>query len=109
MLDRRNSVAYAVRKAIEIGNPEAKILEDKTVLEFAPTLPDGRRILPDLTFESAVKPRGKSTNTFHLVEIATHGRMRDKMEAHLLEPMTRRWRNTDRWLPTLSELVQGTQ
>jgi hypothetical protein len=32
MLDIHNRVACAVRKAIEIGNPQAKIAEDKTVL-----------------------------------------------------------------------------
>jgi hypothetical protein len=58
MLDRHNRVACAVRKAIEIGNPEAKIVEDKTVLEFCPELRDGLRLRPDITFESA-KIEGK--------------------------------------------------
>jgi hypothetical protein len=71
MLDRHNRVACAVRKAIEIGNPQAKIAEDKTVLEFCPTLTDGRRLRPDLTFESAENDRGKTQNMFHLVEIAS--------------------------------------
>jgi hypothetical protein len=71
MLDRHNRVACAVRKAIEIGNPNAKIAEDKTVLEFCPLLADGRRLRPDLTFESAEVSRGRTQNTFHLVEIAT--------------------------------------
>jgi hypothetical protein len=69
MLDRHNRVACAVRKAIEIGNPKVKIAEDKTVLEFCPTLTDGRRLRPDLTFESAELIRGKAQNTYHLVEI----------------------------------------
>jgi hypothetical protein len=70
MLDRHNRVACAVRKAVEIGNPQAKIAEDKTVLEFCPTLTDGRRLRPDLTFESAEESRGKKRNMFHLIEIA---------------------------------------
>jgi hypothetical protein len=70
LLDRHNRVACAVRKAIEIGNPHAKIAEDKTVLEFCPELTEGRRLRPDLTFESAEVVRGKSQNTFHFVEIA---------------------------------------
>jgi hypothetical protein len=70
MLDRHDRVACAVRKAIEIGNPGVTISEDKTVLEFAPILEDGRRLRPDLTFESAANSRGKITNAFHLVEIA---------------------------------------
>jgi hypothetical protein len=71
MLDRHNRVACAVRKAVEIGNPQAKIAEDKTVLEFCPTLTDGRRLRPDLTFESAETVRGKQQNSFHLIGIAT--------------------------------------
>jgi hypothetical protein len=70
MLDRHNRVAYAVRKAIEIGNPKVKISEDKTVLGFCTTLTDGRRLRPDLTFESAEIIRGRTQNTFHFVEIA---------------------------------------
>jgi hypothetical protein len=69
LLDRHNRVACAVRKAIEIGNPKVKIAEDKTVLDFCPTLADGRRRRPDLTFESAEEIRGKTQNTFHFVEI----------------------------------------
>jgi hypothetical protein len=70
MLDRHNRVACAVRKAVEIGNPLAKIAEDKTVLEFCPTLTDGRRLRPDLRFESAEEIKGRKRNVFHLIEIA---------------------------------------
>jgi hypothetical protein len=70
LLDRHNRVACAVRKAIEIGNPQVKIAEDKTVLDFCPELSDGRRLRPDLTFESAEVIKGRPQNTFHFVEIA---------------------------------------
>jgi hypothetical protein len=66
-------VACAVRKAIEIGDPETKNVEDKTVLSFGHTLPDGRRLRPDLTFESA-KIAGREKKvviTHHRVEIST--------------------------------------
>jgi hypothetical protein len=71
MLDRHNRVVCAVRKSIEIRNPNAKIAEDKAVREFAPLLADGRRLRPDLIVESAIKSRGKIQNMFHLVEITT--------------------------------------
>jgi hypothetical protein len=76
MLDRHNRVECAVRKAIEIGNPQAKIMEDKTALAFCADLAPGlRRLRPDLMFESAIEKtvRGKkiTENTIYLVEIAT--------------------------------------
>jgi hypothetical protein len=56
MLDIHNRVACAVRKAIELGNPEATIVDDKTVLSFCSDLAtEFRRKRPDLTFESARK------------------------------------------------------
>jgi hypothetical protein len=76
MLDRHNRVACAVRKGIEIGNPQAKILEDKTCFSFCPDLaPELRRLRPDLMFESSIEKgigsRKKAENIYCLVEIAT--------------------------------------
>jgi hypothetical protein len=76
MLDRHNRVACAVRKAIELGTPHAKIMEDKTVLSFCPDIePEIRRLRPDLASESSVEKtvgRKKTIeNVLCLVEIAT--------------------------------------
>jgi hypothetical protein len=76
MLDRHNRVACAVRKAIEIGNPHVKIMEDKTVLSFCPDIePEIKRLRPDLAFESSVEKtvgrRKQIENILYLVEIAT--------------------------------------
>jgi ribonuclease HI len=72
MLDRHNRVACAVRKAIEIGNPNAKVLDDKTVSSFVPEIEHGlRQKRPDLMFESAEKRGRKTINKMYLVEIAT--------------------------------------
>jgi hypothetical protein len=76
MIDRHNRVACAVRKAIEIWNPQAKIMEDKTALSFCADLAPGlRRLRPDLMFESAIEKtvcnKKIVENTIYLVEIAT--------------------------------------
>jgi hypothetical protein len=76
MLDGHNRVACAVRKAIEIGNPQAKIMEDKTFLSFCADLtPWLRRLRPDLMFESSVEKTVRNRkimeNNIYLVEIAT--------------------------------------
>jgi hypothetical protein len=72
MLDRHNRVACAVRKAIEIGNPHAKILDDKNVRSICPNIEKGLSLLrPDLMFESSRQIRGKYENIMYLVEIAT--------------------------------------
>jgi hypothetical protein len=72
MLDRHNRVACAVRKAIEIGNPHVRILDDKTVLSLCPDIePELKRLRPDLMFESSVQKGRKIENIMYLVEIAT--------------------------------------
>jgi hypothetical protein len=72
MLDRHNRVACAVRKAIEIGNPNARVLDDKTVSSFVPEIePELRRARPDLMFESSERKGNKTQNIMYLVEIAT--------------------------------------
>jgi hypothetical protein len=68
MLDRHNRVEYARREAI-------KIVADKTVLSFAPDIPEGRRHRSNLTLESSkVVGKGahqKTMNGYHLIEIGT--------------------------------------
>jgi hypothetical protein len=72
MLDRHNRVACAVRKAIEIGNPHVRILDDKTVLSVCPNIePELKRLRPDLMFESSIQKGKKLQNIMYLVEIAT--------------------------------------
>jgi ribonuclease HI len=72
MLDRHNRVACAVRKAIEIGNPQARILDDKTVRSVCPDIePELRLLRPDLMFESSIRKGRKLENIMYLVEIAT--------------------------------------
>jgi hypothetical protein len=72
MHDRHNRVACAVRKAIETGNPNARIYDDKTVYSFIPEIePDLRRLRPDLMFESSERKGNKTQNIIYLVEIAT--------------------------------------
>jgi hypothetical protein len=64
-------VACAASKAIQLGNPETNIGDDKTLLEFVPEVPVARRKRPGLVFESAVRPGKKIVNTIYLVEITT--------------------------------------
>jgi hypothetical protein len=72
MLARHNRVACAVRKAIEIGNPRVRILDDKTIYSFVPEIePELRHLRPDLMFESSERKGNKTQNIMYLVEIAT--------------------------------------
>jgi hypothetical protein len=84
MLDRHNRVACAVRKAIEIGNSHARILDDKTVLSICPNIePELKRLRPDLMFESSVQKGKNIQNIMYLVDIATRWSYEDSNHSAL--------------------------
>jgi hypothetical protein len=82
-------VACAVRKAIEIGNPHVRILDDKTVHSFVPEI------------ESSEKKNGKTINIMYLVEIATPWSYEDDHHSALEESYKKKVR---KYQPVIADI-----
>jgi hypothetical protein len=102
MLDRHNRVACAVRKAIEIGNPHARILDAKTVASICPNIESELKLLrPDLMFEYSQKKGTKIENIIYLVEIATPWSYEDMNHSALAVSCRRK---VEKYAPVIADI-----